>query len=81
MDEANAKIAVLEAKLGSTTADLEDARPKIVVLTDEGGKGIDACMLKPDFVELMREHDAQRWPRKAGTLLWKPSWRLTPKHS
>lgn len=62
LDEANAKIAVLEAKQVSTSADLEEARAKIVVLTDEKKKGIDAYMLTLDFSDLMREHDAQMRP-------------------
>lgn len=52
----------MEAKLGSISADLEEARAKIVVLTEEKEKGINAYMLTPDFVELMKEHDAQRRP-------------------
>lgn len=69
LDEANAKIAALEAKLGSAEADLEEARAKIGVLNDEKEKGIDAYMLTPNFADLMKEHNAQRRPK-----VYKEGW-------
>lgn len=82
LNEANAKISTLKAKLGSAEADLEEARAKIVVLNDEKENGIDAYKLTPDFVEFMKDHYAERrqkFRRKAGMLQWKPFWRLISK--